>query len=345
MDEIKDTGSKSTGDDLLFDMSPVMIQPSYGTRIPKGLFKDFFEREKLGRPLPELESSIVEDYIIRKIREGAVSGEDIVLAFFSENMVDRLNQMFDRVRVVAKDSGIESVYTAKEVEHDRIKILNEMRALGVPQEYIDNLEQVGVQLTDDASGFFGSDNEVVISLNQAVRRALDYQLMYGKNIPLDTLVKRLISIRVGHELGHKIDRTLGVISNTLLLETEWMEDEKYTGNRSERFAEYWASIPGTEDPNNNHIREQDLLLDMAKVEDVWEVVNKHNNQTANRIDLMHVFNGIEEGLREKDTSAYAFVLYRKSIYQGMHETGNLLLPYNRGQVKQAIESKFGAKSG
>lgn len=322
----------------------------YASSVPKDITARILARKDLPKELPLLGSSIVEDHIIKKLKAGTVSPDEIIDTYFSDKVVGQSVQFIEQVRQMTAEIDWSTIFNSQEVKKN---ILTQMARMNMTPDQQKLIEQTEIILTDNmgtsgSGGISNSRNEVVVSKAQAVRKALDYIKVFGTPPPIERVIQALVMATSGHELGHKISdiasstSPVGAIS-FIPLDKNWDRDGNSNENQAERFSEYWGRVAIQGDTTLTDIRDNEKILQVAKVAEVWNTIEQHNNiYQDNKIDPVMIMATIVQRIRTKqpqgvikDSDVIQLIEARSQLY--LHNPPEVYaLPYPEPIVFNAI---------
>ncbi|KXK10184.1 MAG: hypothetical protein UZ22_OP11002000916 [Microgenomates bacterium OLB23] len=322
---------------LFITTGEVMYMPKYESLVPRHVTESILQDEQLPKDLPPLGSSIIEDFIIEKIRNGLTDPNVIAAAFESEGIVAKVKGVAEAAKQAAESIDWEDVFTDSDTKAAQAKVASEMKQMGMTPEQIDAVACMDVVIGEGIGVSSYSRHGVYLSRLQAVRKALDYQQVYGLRIPLNKVVKSIMTNTIGHELGHKVDDVAGVAVNNIPLDEAWQKDDDSGESKSERFAEHWGRLVVAEDPEMSIVVQRERLLQVAKVAQFWDAVSVQNGTDNENIDVMGIFSAIEKKIADDDSAGELF--YARKILYTAHCPENYAAPYDRDVIAQAVRPK------
>lgn len=281
------------------------------SEVPHSVTNTVLERAKF-KELPEMYSSVVEDFLIESINKG--SNPEVIKAeskLLEQKIKDLLKITQEQSALVDWDS-ILNVENENKIKQDLVKTALE---LGASEEAVNDINNIKFQVSE-SMGASWSGEVALVARHQIIRKALDYVRVFPE-ADLNEVIKTLMLTTGAHEAGHIIDEKLGLYSKRMPNEKEWNDSE----NKSERFAEFWPytiDIPGID----LDIRRQEKLIHVKKVQEVWVAIDKYNKQHP-EIGIHQLFNFIQtENKQVKD-----FIFSRRTLYGG-NQPENYTSPYS-----------------
>lgn len=240
-----------------FEVNEINNYPKFESSIPPEITRQILEKENITE-IPELTSSIVEDFVIQQLQKGEQSEEDIVNNFFASSVLDNLGQKLEKVKDISNKLDWKEVLSDEKIEDIKREMITEMRELEIDEEKINQFENIDIVFTDEGgtSGSAVNNQTITVDRLQIIRRALDYLSLYQDN-SIEEIVRATTINTIAHELGHQVQTITGAGYN---LQSEWKNDVP-----SERFAEGWARH--TTDKNQKFASRVNRLriLQVAKV--------------------------------------------------------------------------------
>jgi hypothetical protein len=276
-------------------------------------------------------SSIVEDFIIQELPQNTSS--DISLMFARENVQGKIKEYLESVKKEAQSVNWDSVFNDQEVSRIKEKLATGMKGFGVDDSVIQSMLNVKVQLTE-SFGSSGAGSDVVsVSKFQMMRRALDYLAVYPEGIDLEAIIRNLINVYIGHEIGHTIDDYLNIKSNTIPADTDWERGDDNFESRNERFAEFWGRFVASEyDQHKTNVRQKIAEMDVAKCSQLSAAVENYNKSgKGNTLTTGSVLFNIINNLDPKDPEVEQFIRSRMTFYTSIAPE-NYALPYTEDEI-------------
>lgn len=308
--------------------------PKYESSIPRKITDALLNKEQLPKKMPPLGSSIIEDFIIGKIKMGIIDPQEIADAFEKENMPAQVDDFVKDVKARSETLDWNEVFTLTDAKNTQEKVLKEMQELGMTDKQIASVAQLEVDIGEGIGVSSCSNEGVYVSRLQAVRKALDYVAVFENDIPLEQIIKASMTSTIGHELGHKVDDFSELPVNNIPSDKNWENSERNTENKGERFAEYWGRIVVEENPVFERIRQREWLIHLAKVTQLWDTFSTHNASHEQKADLYGIFRKIDEQFG-KNTNLKSLLEARRSLY-GSNEIESYASPYSRDEITNAV---------
>lgn len=320
-----------------FKIERIESVPILDSAIPQHVTDSIINSEGLPSPLPKLGSSIIEDFIVDKIQQGMIESEAVADAFVQEGYPERIEQYLQELREQSDALDWDQIFSKDDFLDVKSKISTEMRAMDMTEAQVVAINGMGIQVTDSAGVSSLSDTEIYISKLQALRKALDYQKVFGTDISLEEILKTMMTVTAGHELGHQIDHiTPGFAVNHISSDSAWFKDGKTSERKDERFAEYWGRAVLAGDEQRNHLRQREWALHVAKTNQVWDTVRNHNYEKEPKVELFKIFSALNRKLISGHGQASSFLESRMGNY-GNTAAENYASPYPREVVSSAVQ--------
>jgi len=304
-----------------FKVDEVAHNPKFESSIPPEITHKILEEENITE-VPELTSSIVEDFVIQQLQEGEQSEEDIINNFFTSPAVDNLREKSEEIKNISDRLDWDIILSNEQIENIKNEMVADMRVFEIDEEKINQFENIDIVFTDEGGVSASSVNNQKITVDrlQIVRRTMDY-LSLGQESSFEEIARAIAINTIAHELGHQVQVITGVGYN---LQSEWKNDVP-----SERFAEGWARHATDKNQKFADIVNKLRILQVAKVNQVWEKVKDK------KIDLTKVFNRIIEKV---DPKFKKFLESRYLLY-GVNAPENYALPYSFEAIKKELMKK------
>lgn len=320
------------GDD---DFGKIEYSPRYNSLIPRAITLSILqEGEGLPKELPTTGSSMIEDFIIEKIRQGIASPEQIAGDFVAEGLPDRIHQYIETVYTLSNSLNWNEVFNDTDAMEIQTKVCMEMEAMGMTPEQVSIIAGMRINITESIGSSSLSMDAINISRLQIVRKAMDYVQVFGETIPLKQILKMLMASVIGHELGHRIDDIAGNASNNIPMDESWKIDGDTGENRRDRFAEFWGrSVCNHEE---NQTRQREWLIHLNKVAGLWNSLETYNSTHEDKVDLTDIFYAITEIIDGRGIDINNLFLTRLPFYDG-NEVENYASPYPREIVAAAVK--------
>lgn len=326
-------GSKGAGFDIVF--GEVTYHPKYESSIPVSVTRSILDKEQLPEELPSLGSSMIEDFVLERIKSGTTSTESIVDAFFEEGVPARVDVFVDEIQARSKALDWDKIFPMADARKIHKAVLKEMEDLGMTKDQIAAIAGVGVEIREGLGCSSLTEEVAFVNRLQAVRKAIDYTRAFGDSVLFEEVVKTMVKVTLAHELGHKVDIVAGMATNEIPL--EWEKDGEPVDQRGERFAEYWGRLAIKGDKIAEDVRHKEWVMQVAKVSDAWNTLRQHNETQEEKIDLFAIFRGIEERLTDKDENTRTLLLARRCLFGGS-EPENYAFPYSRDVVGRTVKA-------
>lgn len=324
----------NTTKDFVVKIGEVRYIPVYEPKIPRKITDQILVKEKIPT-VPKLGSSMIEDFIVERMKEGGTSNEGIVEAFFSEDMPNAVGSFVQEVQDVSSKMDWDGVFNERDISETQTAVLLEMREMGMTEEQVARIAEMKPKVAEGIGISSLNEDVAYASRLQAVRRGMDYLRVFGNESSVEEVVRAFLTSTIAHELGHKVDEVADRATNRI--ENEWKNKGEFVDNKLERFAEYWGQVPFKNDEKSQKIIEREWLIQLHKTTEVWDVLEKYNNSHDEKIDLFAVFRGIEERLdKEGDVGILALLNARRTVYRGS-PVENYASPYSRDVVEKAIK--------
>jgi hypothetical protein len=334
MNEKLDNSSFESGEVDEMDFGEVELIPKYESSIPKEITNNILQKVELPPELPHLGSSIIEDFIADNINEGITEVEPIVNRFVE--FKNKINEYIDSVKEKSESINWEEVFTIEDAKKEQVKICEEMGDMGISKDAIDVIAAMNVEIGEGIGISSLSDKAVYASRLQVVRKAMDYIAVFGTEVPFEQVVKILMKTTIKHELGHRIDKVMGIATNRISLDQSWTKNGETDENKSERFAEFWGNV-GLSD-EDKRITSREWAIQVSKVNHLWDIINDYNSVHEQKLDLMGIFGAIGEKIGEAEPQISDLLKARMFFYGG-NESENYALPYDRGTVEKAVRGE------
>src|SRR6185369_3243097 len=300
-----------------FRIERIETPPVLDSSIPQSITDAIIQSEDLPDPLPDLGSSIIEDFIARKIQGGIAASEAIADAFVQEDYPGKIDQYMHELQTQSEALNWDQIFSPDDYLEVKSKIAAEMRDLGMTEDQITAINDMGVDMTDSTGASSLDDQNIYISKLQTLRRALDYQKVFGADIPVEEIIKTMMTVTAGHELGHQIDHvTPGYAVNKIPADPAWFKDGKTDERKDERFSEYWGRVALGEDEEKDRMRQRDWVLQVAKTNQVWSTVKNYNAYHEPKVELFTVFSALRGKLASGNKQTLPFLESRIGIYSG-----------------------------
>ena len=327
-------GSAGEPLEIKIEFGKVTYHSKYESSIPRDVTNKILAREQLPREIPKLGSSIIEDFILDKIKAGDTANNTIVDAFFAEEQPQKVKEFVERVKARSEQVDWPSVFSADDAKQTQLRVTEEMAAIGMSPDQIASVAAMGIEIGENIGASSLSNEMVFASRLQAVRRAMDYMEVFKDDgITFEQVLRAQMIGVVGHELGHRIDELAGRPINTI--PSEWRNAEDESDNKSERFAEYWGGVGFGKSTDLLALKSKEWLIHLAKVTQLWDAIGTYNQSHNEKIDLYAIYRGIDEKLASDDTFTSALLWARRSLYGG-NEVENYASPYSKETVIKAI---------
>lgn len=133
--------------DLVIKLGEIIYTPVYEPKIPREITDGILAKEKIPQ-VPQLGSSMIEDFIIRKMREGDTTNDDIVEAFISEDVPSQIASFIQEVQETSNKIGWEQVFNERDVSEAQTAVLLEMREVGMNEEQIAEVAKMKPQVLE-----------------------------------------------------------------------------------------------------------------------------------------------------------------------------------------------------
>lgn len=335
--KIEQQTMKSAGSEkkpLLFKIGEPTFVPKYESSIPRAVTSGILQREQLPKEMSALGSSVIEDFIIGKIKQGIASPERIADAFVTEDIEGKVRQYIETVKTRSQEVVWDKIFTMTDAKKVQAKVCREMEVMDMTPEQVSVIAGMKVDIDEGIGGSSTTPDGVYVSRLQAVRKAMDYGNVFGDAIPFEQVLKALMSSTIGHELGHKIDEVVGYAINNIPMDQAWKKDGVSHENKGERFAEFWGSVF---DDQSFQIKQRQWLVDLTKVTQMWDTIENYNSSHEDKADLMGIFRSLDEKLEGKSDIS-ALLTARRLLY-GRNEVENYASPYTREVVAAAVKPK------
>lgn len=309
--------------------------PRYKSSIPRGVTDALLSREQLPKEIPPLGSSIIEDFIIDKIKAGIVSPQEIADAFDKEDVLTRMDEFIENVKTRSESLNWDEVFSLNDRKIVKEKILEEMQRLEMTEDQLAFIGKLKISADEEIGISSYSEEEVYVSKLQVVRKALDYTSVFGNDIPFEEIVKILTMSTAGHEFGHQVNNISGLPVNNIPPDNNWKNGEEKTEVKSERFAEYWGRLIVEDNPTFAKARQQEWLIHLAKVTQLWDALSSYNASHEQKGDLGAIFREIDKQIGE-NVNVKSLLGARRLMYGG-NEIENYASPYSRDAILKAIK--------
>ncbi len=319
-------------EDLELRIGKVTFIPVYEPKIPRNITDGILRKEELPS-VGQLGSSILEDFIIKKIKQGDATNEQIVESFFSEGIPEKIKDFIREVQMASDNMNWEQVFNDRDLSEAQAAVLLEMRALGLGEERIKTVAKMKLKIEEGIGISSLGEDLVYASCLQAVRNALDYVKVFGQGTRVEELTKVFLTSAIGHELGHKVNDVAGIATSRI--PNDWRNGEEWAENKIERFAEYWGQVPLTDDSLKN-LREREWLIQLHKTKEVWGALHEYNSTHNNKIDLFAIFRGVKDKLGGDDTEEILSLINAREMIYGNSPVENYASPYSRDVVAKAV---------
>lgn len=313
--------------------------PKYESSIPSSITKRILAREQLPSEVPPLGSSIMEDFIVEKLKDGIGSEALISAAFVNEKIEQRIISFFDKVKAVSDNLDWDNIFTLEDANLVKEKILDTMKTIGISDDQIAKVAKIRAEIGDGIGGSSFSDQSVYANRLQAVRRAMDYVEVFGNNMPLEKIVSIIMLTTIGHEIGHIINKVVGIAVNSIPYEKDWEKDGQTHENKEERFAEFWGRVAIEDEQGFGETRQKEWILQLSKVNQLWSAIATYNETHEEKADLMMIFGEIKDKLT--NVNVIDFFEARRGLY-GLNEVESYASPYSLEVVKRAVSQPLKA---
>lgn len=319
--------------DFVIEFGTSTHVPKYESSIPRHITQDILNREKLPAEIPKLKSTIIEDFIFEKLH-GNTSNEGIVKSFFESETPRKVDDLVAEIKACSETLDWENVFTTEDAKLAQMKVVEEASKLGLTSDQINSIIAMGIEVGENIGASSLSHETVYVSRLQCVRKALDYIAVFPEE-NLEKVIRVLMMTTTGHELGHKIELISEIPTNNIPI--EWHDNNgDGVDNRAERFTEYWGRVGIGKDEGLDLIRSKEWGIHMAKITQLWDQISLYNRLHEEKIDLLAIFNGIDESLTIKNANTKILLWARRTLYAG-NEVENYASPYSRETVHQAIK--------
>lgn len=210
---------------LIMIMGEPTYIPKYESSIPRQVTDRILQKEQLRVELPGLGSSIIEDYLIEQVKGGVIDSEEIAANFERQNIGAKVRAFAERARRTSESLDWSETFTLDDARIAQVKIVAEMQNMGMTPDQIAAVAKMDVEIGEGIGVSSLSEHGVYVSRLQAVRKAIDYQELYGSDIPLQTIVRAIMTNTIGHELGHKVDDVASVAINRIRADDSWKKGD------------------------------------------------------------------------------------------------------------------------
>jgi len=198
------------------------------------------------------------------------------------------------------------------------------------------------------------EKRIDIQTSQIVRKAIDYEKVFGKKVPFKEIIQALFRDTVGHELGHQIDRTVSLdqpkkLGFSVDIPYQWEEPEKAFKSEKprERFAEYWGRTAVSEQNNYQSIAKNQSAILVAECDNTWKAIKEYNSSHKGfEVDIQQILNEISQRCLEKDNPEYLAASNLMAARRGLYSSDapeNYAVPYTRDLIEQAIKGEINKK--
>lgn len=316
----------------------VTLVPKYESSVPRQITDAILQDEQTQRDLPVLGSSIIEDFVIGQIKAGVTDPETIAVAFVKEDVAARVRLVAQTAKQASDTMDWNETFTLTDAKAAQAKVTAEMESMGMSSEQIAEVASMDVEISEGIGVSSLSQQGVYSSRLQAVRKAIDYQKVYGTGVSLEKIVRTIMMNTIGHELGHKVDDVAGGAVNNIPVDEIWKNGDDSGESKSERFAEFWGRTAIVGDHEMSAIMKRERALQVAKVAQFWNAVTAYNSTHDQKVDVMGVFRAID-GKIDKADEITTLVFSARKIFYGVHGPENYATPYSRDLVAQAVRLK------
>ncbi len=329
----KTENTESSDDTMDFVVGETSFIPVYESEIPVEVTNQILSKKELP-VVNNLGSSMIEDFIVTKLKKGNTSANEIVEEFFAQGTPSSIQTYIEDVKKTSDNIEWEGVFNERDIAETQAAVLLEMRDLEMSDEQIRMVGEVKPMIKEGIGYSSYGENIAFVSRLQAVRRAVDYVTVFGESATTEDVLKTFLTSTIAHELGHKVDDVAGIATNNI--QSEWKNGDRYVDSKNERFAEYWGLVPFKNDQKSKDILDNEWLLQLTKVQQVWEALQNYNSQYSQKIDLFSIFRGIEEGLDKRDDKDTLALLSARMVLYRAAPAENYASPYDRDTVKKAL---------
>ena len=337
------------------------LKGSFKNKVPQQI-----QKKLLNMATPELiesskkaQSSIVEDFIASYVAHNQgkdISEEDIVVEFLSQNIPGQISLFDEEVKEIADSIDIDELISDKDISKIKDEIVGIMKSLGVSESELIDLKETNVKFVNiNINSHARLERTIVISIPQMVRKAVDYQLVFGSEKSINDIIKALLFCIISHEFGHKADilpshknsKSKHLISKKIPATWENADYSFEMVSKSERFAEFVAQKAiGNINGEYLGIRKEEKLLGFLEINRLWSEIEKYNKTHEEKIDLAVLFEMIAAAMQnapnKEKSAALLLVNARKSSYTTSAPEA-YLLPFSEEEVEESIRKIHSAR--
>lgn len=314
--------------------------PKYESSIPQHITDSILHKEQLPAEMPRLGSSMIEDFIMDKVKRGIATSEEIAEAFVSEDVLGQVRQFVQEVQTRSEALNWDDIFTMADAKEAQAAVITEMEAMGMSSDQVAAVAGTGIGIVESVGDSFLTNETAYTSRLQAVRKALDYITVFGNEVPFEQIIKSLMTSTVAHELGHKIDKVVNYATNNIPIDSNWDKNGDNRERKDERFAEYWGTVAIRGNETHERITQREWTLQMGKVTQVWNTIATHNATHEQKADLTGIFRAIQGKLGGGNKEVDSLLSARRSFYGG-NEVENYASPYSRDVVLSAVQPAAG----
>lgn len=292
--------------------------------------------ERLPEQLPALGSSIIDNFIAEQVSKGITSSQGIANAFKNENMPGKIKQYIAEVKIQSEKINWSEVFTAQDAQKAKDRVLKEMQEMNISEANVARVAAMNIDIAENIGVSTLSNEAIIISKLQAVRKAMDLKKVVGDAYSLEEIVSSLLESRVGHELGHKINEVTGAAINNIPPDESWNIAGETEEKREERFAEYWALAGSANFHTYQNIVQREFQVQLAAVNQTWKVVQQYNETQDIPIDVRAVFKELKDVVSD-DVEIVGLLDARVPVYKG-NTLENYAMPYTRDKVFASVNN-------
>ncbi len=322
-------------EDFEIKLGDTLNTPIYEKQVPEAVTQSAIGQETIPDETSPLGSTVIEDFILEKLKQGDTTTEQIVEMFQLEGMEEKVKKYIAGIRIEAEALIKKGIFTVDDFVTLRERVCTEMRALKMQEDQIERISSTEIKIGIEAGTSLGptEDGPIGVNCHQALRHSMDYIQWFGNQFPVERLVKAIMTSTAGHELGHKI-ATISNGVNHIQPDTTWEQNGDSSENREERFAQFWG-VAAMDDEDRQIDRKLWVQM-VAKVDEVWKAIEQYNSGHEKKISISDIFDEIQEHLT--DSEVMNFLHARELLYGGCAPE-NYALPYSRDTMERAIRDQ------
>ena len=328
---------------IILEEEPQPIRST--SSIPKEVTEKVISESELPEKLPQLQSSIVEDFIVKKLGDESIKSEDIVQAFFDKDMPQKVLEYQQKLENKSEEINWNNVNEL--INNTRKNIIQTMKDLGMSESQVQIIRLVEIELSEGmgASTSERTQKEINIEKLQIIRKALDYKDVIGDEGSFQEIVDSIFCNTVGHELGHQIDQTIStesLLSYSSNISYEWGGErtEPKQENPRERFAEYWGRASISDQEIHQRVANNYWALSTASCRNIWGAINSYNSTHVGfEVDINKVWSGIRQQVSTsspEDIAVSSLCSARAGLYGRNNAPENFAVPYLTETVETVI---------